>query len=73
MSDGCPILGDIAHCPLYIESHCARGLGCVDDMSRPCMVERGEMNFQKSLLALAARGIDHPGMAQSIQTVGGVQ
>jgi hypothetical protein len=68
----CPF-GDLAHCPLYIESHNANGLGCVDDMARDCKVERGEMNFQAALLELAKRGIDHPGLLQSIQTVGGCQ
>lgn len=70
---GCPVGDDISICPLYIESHNAQGLGCVDDMSRPCMVMRGEMNFQKSLLMLAAMGIDHPGLLQAITTIGGRQ
>lgn len=68
----CPF-GGIAHCPLYIESHNAGGLGCVDDMARKCRVERGEMNLQKQLLLLANKGIDHPGMMQAIRTVGTLQ
>jgi hypothetical protein len=64
---------DIAHCPLYIESHNAGGLGCVDDMSRPCRVARGDMNFQSQILLLASKGIAHPGMIQSIRTVGRMQ
>jgi hypothetical protein len=69
----CPATTDIAHCPLYIESHNAAGLGCVDDMSQPCMVARGKMNFQRQILMLASKGISHPGMLESVQTVGGVQ
>lgn len=64
---------DIAHCPLYIESHNAAGLGCVDDMSQPCLVARGKMDFQTQILLLASRGIAHPGMIQSIRTVGRMQ
>ena len=72
---GCPMLanGEIAHCPLYIESHNAGGLGCVDDMSQPCMVARGKMNFQAQILLLASKGIAHPGMIQAIRTVGRMQ
>lgn len=72
MSD-CPFMTDIAHCPLYIESHNGAGLGCVDDMALPCRVSRGEQDFQASIIDLASRGIAHPGMIQSIRTVGGVQ
>jgi hypothetical protein len=64
---------DMSHCPLYIESHNANGLGCVDDMSQPCLVARGKMNFQKQILFLASKGIAHPGMIQAIRTVGGMQ
>jgi hypothetical protein len=67
------MMTDIAHCPLYIESHCGRGFGCVDDMAQPCKVSRGKLNFQQAILRLAANGVDHPGMLQSIQTVGGLQ
>lgn len=66
----CP-MGDLAHCPLYIESHNATGLGCVDDMARSCKVKRSTMDFQNAILELARRGIAHPGMIQSIRTVGG--
>jgi hypothetical protein len=69
----CPYLADIADCPLYIESHFARGLGCVDDMSLPCLVARGKKDFQKAILDLASRGIDYPGMLQLVRTVGGMQ
>lgn len=47
--------GLIQHCPLYIESHDTRGLGCVDDLARPCKVERGEVKFQKAYDALCER------------------
>lgn len=69
----CPFVVGIADCPLYIESHFGRGLGCVDDMARPCLVARGKRDFQKAILDLAARGIDYPGMLQMVQTVGGLQ
>jgi hypothetical protein len=71
----CPMLtnNEIAHCPLYIESHNAQGLGCVDDMSQPCLVARGKMDFQRAILLLASKGIAHPGMIQSIRTVGRMQ
>lgn len=62
-----------SHCPLYIESHCANGGGCVDDMSQDCLVARGKMNFQAAVLDLAKRGINHPGTLESVQTVGGMQ
>lgn len=65
----CP-RGDIAHCPLYIESHIGRGFGCVDDMARPCKVQRREMNFQTAILELCRHGIAHPGMIEAIATVG---
>jgi hypothetical protein len=64
---------DTAHCPLYIESHNAQGYGCVDDMSQPCLVARRKMNFQDQILMLASKGIAHPGMIQSIRTIGGRQ
>lgn len=69
----CPAMTDIAHCPLYIESHNSGGLGCVDDMTLDCMVARGKMNFQKQILLLASKGIAHPGMIQSIRTIGRMQ
>jgi hypothetical protein len=59
-------LPNLIRCPLYIESHVGRGLGCVDDMLLPCMVDRGEMNFQAAVLDLARRGISHPGMIESL-------
>lgn len=65
----CP-LPEISLCPLYIESHVARGLGCVDDLARPCMVARGEMDFQSAVINLASRGIAHPGMLQALNTAG---
>ena len=40
--------GQLWHCPLYIESHDTRQLGCIDDLARPCMVERGELRFDKA-------------------------
>jgi hypothetical protein len=66
---GCP-LSEISTCPLYIESHNAAGLGCVDDMSKVCLVARGKMNFQNQIWLLASKGIAHPGMLQLINTVG---
>jgi hypothetical protein len=68
----CP-LSDIAHCPLYIESHVGRGYGCVKDMAQDCLVAQGKMDFQSQILMLAGKGIVHPGMIQSIRTVGGMQ
>lgn len=69
----CPLMTDIAHCPLYIESHNAAGLGCVDDMTQNCLVARGKMDFQTHILLLASKGIAHPGMIQSIRTIGRMQ
>ena len=67
------MMTDIAHCPLYIQSHCTSGGGCVDDMSQDCLVARGKINFQTAVLKLAKRGVSHPGMLESVQTIGGVQ
>lgn len=36
---------EIRHCPLYAESHHARGLGCVDDLSAACRVSRHELGY----------------------------
>lgn len=69
---GCP-RGDIAKCPLYIESHVGRGMGCVDDMAQPCLVARGRMDFQLAVLTLAQRGIAHPGMLAALNPMGGTQ
>lgn len=44
----------IQHCPLYVESHHCRGLGCVDDVGRPCGVERGKMDYTKAVANLRA-------------------
>jgi hypothetical protein len=73
ISTMCPAGKDIARCPLYIESHVGRGLGCVDDLMRPCRVKRGEMDFQTAVLALAGRGIAHPGMLETLNPIGGCQ
>jgi hypothetical protein len=72
---GCPFARDydISHCPLYIESHIGRGLGCVDDMSQPCLVSRRKLNWQNAILELARRGIAYPGMIESLNTIGGRQ
>lgn len=32
---------DIRFCPLYVESHNGRCLGCVDDVGKDCKVARG--------------------------------
>jgi len=61
---------DIAHCPLYIESHNGTGLGCVDDMSQPCLVERGKMDFQGACWKLVREGRDYPGLLQALDTAG---
>ena len=44
----------IQHCPLYVESHNCRQLGCVDDLAKPCRVERGKLSYQKGLSKLRA-------------------
>lgn len=44
-----------AQCPLYIESHVGNGLGCVDDLARPCLVERGEISYHEALRAIIDR------------------
>jgi hypothetical protein len=74
-SFACPFSHDhnIAHCPLYIESHVGRGLGCVDDMSQPCLVARGKLDWQAAILKLASLGIAYPGMIQAIRTIGRMQ
>lgn len=46
----------IHRCPLYIESHMGRGLGCVDDMARPCKVKRGEAVYHHMVIELIRRG-----------------
>jgi hypothetical protein len=42
----------INHCPLYVESHNCRQLGCVDDLAKPCRVERGKMRYEKAVANL---------------------
>lgn len=42
----------IQYCPLYVESHHARGMGCVDDVAKPCRVERDKMNYTGAIAAL---------------------
>lgn len=64
------VLTDIADCPLYIVSHDAGGLGCVDDMSQPCLVARGKMDWQAGLLALAKSGRDYPSVVHFLNTRG---
>ena len=44
----------IQHCPLYVESHNCRGLGCVDDLAEPCKVKRGDMKYGPAVAALRA-------------------
>lgn len=61
---------NIADCPLYIESHMAQGLDCVDDMARPCRVERGKLDFQVACWKLAQLGRDYPGLLQLLDTKG---
>ena len=63
-------LANIAKCPLYIESHVGRGLGCVDEMAQRCLVDRGKMDFSEAVIDLARRGIVHPGMLVALNPVG---
>jgi hypothetical protein len=44
----------IQHCPLYVESHNCRQLGCVDDLAKPCRVARGKMRYEKAVANLRA-------------------
>jgi hypothetical protein len=44
----------IQHCPLYVESHNQRRLGCVDDIAKPCQVERGKIGYERGLRKLRA-------------------
>ena len=44
----------VQHCPLYVESHNCRQLGCVDDIAKPCRVERGKTTYTKAVKALRA-------------------
>jgi hypothetical protein len=43
----------IEHCPLYVESHNTRLMGCVDDVAEPCVVERGKRKYEKLLANLS--------------------
>lgn len=61
---------DISQCPLYIESHIGDGLGCVDDMAQPCLVERGKLDFDTACWKIAQVGRSYPGMLQSMKTAG---
>lgn len=36
----------IQFCPLYVESHNCRGLGCVDILHEPCKIERKQMKYE---------------------------
>jgi hypothetical protein len=65
----CPV-GDISRCPLYIESHVGRGLGCVDDLALSCKVARSEMNISAAVQTLADSGIIHPGMLKLLNPIG---
>lgn len=42
----------IQFCPLYVESHNGRGLGCVDDVGKDCKVDRGILKYQDMLWAV---------------------
>lgn len=44
----------IHRCPLYVESHNARGLGCIDDLARPCRVKRGDQVYSEAIGRLMA-------------------
>lgn len=57
---------DKTKCPLYIESHVGSGLGCVDDMLQPCMVDRGEMDWQAAIVELARLGRRYSGMIEAL-------
>lgn len=39
----------IQFCPLYVESHNCRGMGCVDLLHKPCKVERKEIKYDKAV------------------------
>lgn len=52
----------IQYCPLYVESHNCRGLGCVDYMHKDCRVARGAWNYTKAIDAL--REVDLPLVAK---------
>jgi len=62
--------GKNMHCPLYIESHETRKLGCVDDLARPCKVERGEMDFQQQCRRLAREANPTQAVVVSIKPEG---
>lgn len=47
-------------CPLYIAAHEPHGDGCVDDMARACVVQRGERSFHEMLRAVIRRGMELP-------------
>jgi hypothetical protein len=47
----------IQHCPLYVESHNQRHLGCVDDMAKPCRVERGKMSYARGVSSRRAEDV----------------
>lgn len=42
----------IQYCPLYVESHNCREMGCVDDVGKSCEVERGKMDYANAKAAL---------------------
>jgi hypothetical protein len=44
---------NIVHCPLYIESHNGRGIGCSGgEADRPCLVKAGRKNYTAELSRL---------------------
>ena len=68
----CPVAysGKLVHCPLYAESHRGRGLGCVDDLAKPCMVERGAMDHRAALRTITRAGDVDPNLLWSIDVEG---
>lgn len=42
----------ISHCPLFVESHNTRQLGCVDRMDDDCQVVRGLMDYDEAVAKL---------------------
>lgn len=62
----------IARCPLYIASHEGNGHGCVDDMSQPCLVARGEASYHRLVTELIRAGFipDDAGHLEALPVAG---
>lgn len=44
----------VQFCPLYVESHNGRMMGCVDDLEKPCMVADGRLVYAEAVGKLMA-------------------